>query len=157
MRNQLQLLVNPFSATMDDLDREWKPNGRPQSTIARNFMSELDDLFKIDGGLDEVHATVHEKKQAVTSHTQQLEEIEARLRETEERLRQAKSSPPPARKDSQRRAPINTAFSHDGQADPNTQTSPTTGRRRQDENQSQTQGLPIGRPRNPEDQNQEKP
>ncbi|KAF2190596.1 hypothetical protein K469DRAFT_721501 [Zopfia rhizophila CBS 207.26] len=91
---------------MEDPDHGWKPNGRPQSTIARNFMSELDDLFKLDGGLDKLDKNVHQKKQAVSSHTQELEALEARLRETEERLKQAKSSPPAARKNSQRRTPI---------------------------------------------------
>ena len=31
------------------------------STVAKNFMSELDDLFKIDGGLEELDQKVHEK------------------------------------------------------------------------------------------------
>jgi hypothetical protein len=34
------------------------------------------------------------RKQAVTTHTQELEAIEARLRETEERLKEARNSPP---------------------------------------------------------------
>jgi Tfp pilus assembly protein PilX len=41
------------------------------------------------------------RKQAVTTHTQELEALEARLRETEERLKNVKSSPP-SRKASQR-------------------------------------------------------
>ncbi|KAF2708477.1 hypothetical protein K504DRAFT_308103 [Pleomassaria siparia CBS 279.74] len=95
---------------MDNLDREWKPSGRPQSTIAKNFMSELDDLFKLDGGLDLLDKNVHQKKQAVTTHTQELEALEARLRATEERLKQAKSSPP-SHKDSQHRSPLEGTFS----------------------------------------------
>ncbi|KAF2789853.1 hypothetical protein K505DRAFT_327965 [Melanomma pulvis-pyrius CBS 109.77] len=94
---------------MDDLDREWKPSGRPQSTIALNFMSELDDLFKLDGGLDLLDKNVHQKKQAVTTHTQELEALEARLRAAEERLKQAKSSPP-SRNASQRRTPLQGVF-----------------------------------------------
>ncbi|KAF2115617.1 hypothetical protein BDV96DRAFT_612320 [Lophiotrema nucula] len=90
---------------MQDPDRGWKPNGRPQSTMARNFLSELDDLFKIDGDLDTLDKTVHQKKQAVTTHTQELEALERRLRETEERLNKAKTSPS-NRKDSQRRSPL---------------------------------------------------
>ncbi|KAF2865392.1 hypothetical protein BDV95DRAFT_612776 [Massariosphaeria phaeospora] len=92
-----------------DLDRAWKPNGRPQSTVARNFMSELDDLFRLDGGLDTLDKNVHQKKQAVSTHAQELEALEARLRETEERLNKAKTSPP-RRSDSRRRTPIQSTF-----------------------------------------------
>lgn len=95
---------------MEDPDHGWKPNGRPQSTIARNFMSELDDLFKLDGDLDSLDKNVHQKKQAVSSHNQELEALEAKLRETEERLKQAKTNSPPRRKDSQRRTPIEGTF-----------------------------------------------
>jgi hypothetical protein len=44
-----------------DPDFGWKPNKRPQSTVARNFMSELDDLFRLDGGIDVLDKTVHQK------------------------------------------------------------------------------------------------
>ena len=132
---------------MADPDRDWKPSGRPQSyvpkpptsrtpdltvrhsTAARNFSAALDDLFKIDEGLDTLDKKVHQKyclprssletnigadlarKQAVSTHTQELEALEARLRETEERLKQAKSSPPSFnRKNSQHRTPIRGTF-----------------------------------------------
>ncbi|KAF1999166.1 hypothetical protein P154DRAFT_554961 [Amniculicola lignicola CBS 123094] len=94
---------------MEDPDRDWKPSRRPQSTIAQNFMSELDDLFKMDSGLDLLDKNVHQKKQAVSTQTQELQALEARLRETEERLQQAKTSPP-RRSDSQRRMPLRGAF-----------------------------------------------
>ncbi|KAF1944212.1 hypothetical protein EJ02DRAFT_452585 [Clathrospora elynae] len=99
------------STTMQDPDHGWKPNKRPQSTIALNFMSELDNLFKLDGDLDTLDKTVHQKKQAVSTQTQELEALEARLRAAEERLNQAKGSSPPRRKDSQRRTPVQGAFS----------------------------------------------
>lgn len=102
-------------ATTQDPDFGWKPSGRPQSTIAQNFMSELDDLFKIDGGLDLLDKNVHQKKQAVTDHTQQLEALEARLKETEERLKEVQTSPP-RRKDSQRRTPRQDTFHNDDKA-----------------------------------------
>jgi hypothetical protein len=44
-----------------DPDFGWKPSNRPQSTVARNFMSELDDLFRLDGGIDTLDKTVHQK------------------------------------------------------------------------------------------------
>lgn len=94
---------------MADPDHGWKPNNRPQSTMARNFLSELDDLFKINGSIDDLDNNVAQKKQAVTTHAQELEALEARLRETEARLQQAKSSPP-ARNHSQRRSPLEGSF-----------------------------------------------
>ncbi|PTB75829.1 hypothetical protein M440DRAFT_25188, partial [Trichoderma longibrachiatum ATCC 18648] len=37
------------SFTDEELDRNWQPNGRrPQSTIARNFQLELEDIFNLD-------------------------------------------------------------------------------------------------------------
>ncbi|KAF1836031.1 hypothetical protein BDW02DRAFT_567488 [Decorospora gaudefroyi] len=92
------------STPMEDPDHGWKASNRPQSTVARNFMSELDSLFKLDGDLDTLDKTVSEKKQAVTTQTQELEALEAKLRAAEARLNQAKSdSPPPRRKDSSQR------------------------------------------------------
>ncbi|PVH91374.1 hypothetical protein DM02DRAFT_636158 [Periconia macrospinosa] len=103
--------------TVDDPDHGWKPNNRPQSTLAQNFMSELDDLFRLDGGIDMLDKNVHQKKQVVSSHSQELEALEARLRETEERLKLAKSSPP-RRKDSQRRTPTQGSFPNNDKASP---------------------------------------
>ncbi|KAF2829814.1 hypothetical protein CC86DRAFT_367741 [Ophiobolus disseminans] len=90
----------------------WKPNtNRPQSTIARNFMTELDSLFGLaEGDLDSLDKNVHQKKQAVTTQTQELEALEARLREAEDRLKQASGNSPPRRKESQRRSPLEGVF-----------------------------------------------
>jgi hypothetical protein len=94
--------------TMEDPDHEWKqgwkPNNRPQSTVALNFMTELDSLFKLDGDLDTLDKNVHQKKQAVSTQTQELEALEARLRAAEDRLKQAKTDSPPRRKDGQDKA-----------------------------------------------------
>jgi multidrug resistance efflux pump len=99
---------------MENPDHEWKqgwkPSNRPQSTVAKNFMSELDSLFKLDGDLDTLDKNVHQKKQAVTTQTQELEALEARLRAAEDRLKQAGGSSPPRRKDSPRRSPLEGAF-----------------------------------------------
>ncbi|KAF2281451.1 uncharacterized protein EI97DRAFT_367451 [Westerdykella ornata] len=121
---------------MEDPDRDWKPNGRPQSTIAQNFMAELDNLFKMDGDLDSLDRNVHKKKREVSMHTQQLEALQARLRETEERLKLAQESPP-TRKDSQRRSPVQGAFSdvsHEPMQQSSNSSSPTTARRAQHNN-----------------------
>jgi hypothetical protein len=63
----------------DELDREWKPNGRPQSlvfgairvtglaltlrhrTMARSFSAALNDVFKIDNSLADLDAAVEQK------------------------------------------------------------------------------------------------
>ena len=58
---------------------------------------------------------MHRRKQTVTIRNEELEALEARLRETEERLKMAKTSPP-SRKDSQRRTPIQGTFPEDAKS-----------------------------------------
>ncbi|KAF2745787.1 hypothetical protein M011DRAFT_446335 [Sporormia fimetaria CBS 119925] len=128
---------------MTDPDRDWKPKNRPQSTIAREFMTELDHLFRMNGDIDTLDKTVHQKKQEVSNHTQQLEALEARLRETEERLKQAKSSPP-AKRASQPQPRDNEGEQGTG--------SPTTARRVPREQMQSTEGaaaeyVVVARPR----------
>jgi uncharacterized coiled-coil protein SlyX len=89
----------PHANMSSDPDYAWKPNNRPQSTVARNFMTELNSLFNLDDDLDTLDKTVNEKKQAVSTQTQELEALQARLREAEERLNQARTSSPPRPKD----------------------------------------------------------
>ncbi|KAH9865195.1 hypothetical protein IAQ61_009142 [Plenodomus lingam] len=118
-----------MSTAMENPDHGWKPKNRPQSTVALQFMSELDHLFKLDGDLDTLDKTVHQKKQAVSTQTQELQALEARLRAAEERLQQAKGNSPPRRKDSQRRTPVDAVFPDQAEQSPspvaNTQTTPT--------------------------------
>jgi len=99
----------------DELDRKWKPNGRPQSTMARSFSAALNDVFKIDNSLADLDAAVDQNKRAVLNQTSELEALEARLKATEERLKQRQSmgytgmssrgSPSP-----RRRAPLGDTF-----------------------------------------------
>jgi Tfp pilus assembly protein PilX len=70
-----------------------------------------------------------DRKQAVTTHAQQLEEIEARLRETEQRLQQAKSSPPRPGAN-QHRNPTENAFANRAQGTSGDYKSPLTMRRK---------------------------
>ncbi|EME48618.1 hypothetical protein DOTSEDRAFT_67602 [Dothistroma septosporum NZE10] len=73
-------------------------NTRPESTIAQNFASDLDAMFGLDsGGVDDLHRTVEQKKQVVTTGEQQLQELEAKLRETEERLARVSRTNSPSR------------------------------------------------------------
>ncbi|CAL3973401.1 unnamed protein product [Diplocarpon coronariae] len=78
-----------------EIDRQWKPSGRPTSTMAQSFSLALNDLFKIDNSLADLDAAVSEKKKAVSTQTSELEALEARLKETEERLKAAASGSPP--------------------------------------------------------------
>ncbi|KAI1006213.1 hypothetical protein K3495_g2004 [Podosphaera aphanis] len=76
-----------------DLDREWKSNHRPQSRIAQDFSIDLNQLFKIDCSISDLDAAVCEKKKSVQIQTSELQALEARLKETEERLIQAGVKP----------------------------------------------------------------
>jgi len=108
---------------MADTHQEWRPNNRPQSTVARNFSAALDELFRIDGGIEDVNTNVDKKTHAVATQTRELEALEQRLKETEARLKRASShSPRPTglnRKASDRHTPVKPTFDHDG-------TSPTS-------------------------------
>ncbi|XXG96985.1 hypothetical protein Hte_003278 [Hypoxylon texense] len=77
--------MNP---TDEELDRDWKPNGRrPQSTIARSFSQELMDIFRIENSIADLDEQVDKRKQQVTSGQTELEALEARIKEMEERLK----------------------------------------------------------------------
>ncbi|KAL9099310.1 MAG: hypothetical protein Q9163_005178, partial [Psora crenata] len=97
---------------MADKDDDWKPNGRPQSTIARNFSASLHDVFDIDKNLGGLSQSLEQKKKAVDSQTKELEALEARLKETEERLKQktSRTSSPSGRGSPHRRQPVGDAF-----------------------------------------------
>ncbi|RKF57096.1 hypothetical protein OnM2_076010 [Erysiphe neolycopersici] len=77
----------------EELDLAWKPNKRPQSTIAINFSIDLHDLFKIGNSISDLHAAVYAKKRAVYSQTSELRDLEKRLRAIEERLSSAGIKP----------------------------------------------------------------
>jgi hypothetical protein len=86
---------NMTQFTDEELDRDWKPNGRrPQSTIARSFSAELGDIFRIENSLTDLDREVDTRKQKVNRETQELASLEARLREMEERLRRSGPSRP---------------------------------------------------------------
>ncbi|KAI9675482.1 MAG: hypothetical protein M1829_003286 [Trizodia sp. TS-e1964] len=90
-----------------ELDREWKPSRRPQSTMALSFSAALNDIFMIDNSLDHLSQSVAQKKRAVSTQTEELEALEAQLRQTEDLLKQKRASfslqargarPPPHRR-----------------------------------------------------------
>jgi uncharacterized coiled-coil protein SlyX len=90
--------------SVQDPDAGWKPNNRPQSTVALNFMDELNALFNLDENLEILDKTVTEKKQAVNTQAQELEALQKRLREAEERLSQATGSTPPKQRETKDQA-----------------------------------------------------
>ncbi|KAA6415038.1 MAG: hypothetical protein FRX48_01789 [Lasallia pustulata] len=68
---------------------ENKSDRKPNA--ARTFSADLNDAFMIDSNLAGLAQSVEQKKQAVSSQSQELEALEARIRETEERLKQKQS------------------------------------------------------------------
>ncbi|KAI1107399.1 hypothetical protein F4804DRAFT_329433 [Jackrogersella minutella] len=77
--------MNP---TDEELDRDWKPNGRrPQSTIARSFSQELMDIFRIENSIADLDEQVNKRKQQVTTGQTELEALEARIKDMENRLK----------------------------------------------------------------------
>jgi TolA-binding protein len=85
-----------MTLTDEELDREWKPNGRrPQSTVAQMFSQELMDIFRIDNSVADLDEKVDKRKQQINTQTTELEALEARIREMEMRLKgQAPNSGP---------------------------------------------------------------
>ncbi|KAI5928248.1 hypothetical protein F4810DRAFT_706143 [Camillea tinctor] len=80
--------------TDEELDRDWQPNGRrPQSTIARSFSQELMDIFRIENSIADLDEQVDKRKQQVTSGQTELEALEARIKEMEERLKGQPNAP----------------------------------------------------------------
>ncbi|KAL8736402.1 MAG: hypothetical protein Q9166_000194 [cf. Caloplaca sp. 2 TL-2023] len=64
-----------------------------RDSIARTFSTDLDAVFSMDTNLDGLVQSVEQKKQAVSSQSQELEALEARLRETEEKLKEKQTIP----------------------------------------------------------------
>ncbi|KAL2755450.1 hypothetical protein ACRALDRAFT_2027202 [Sodiomyces alcalophilus JCM 7366] len=74
--------------TDEELDRDWQPNGRrPQSTLARSFSQELGDIFRIENSVNDLDERLGQRKNNVKSQESELEALERRIREMEERLK----------------------------------------------------------------------
>ncbi|ROT36393.1 hypothetical protein SODALDRAFT_325737 [Sodiomyces alkalinus F11] len=74
--------------TDEELDRDWQPNGRrPQSTLARSFSQELGDIFRIENSVNDLDERLGERKKNVKSQETELEALERRIREMEQRLK----------------------------------------------------------------------
>ncbi|KAK0737312.1 hypothetical protein B0T21DRAFT_410767 [Apiosordaria backusii] len=102
-----------MSPTDEELDRDWKPNGRrPQSTIAKVFSEELMNIFRIDNSVADLDEQVDKRKKEIDHQTSELEALERRIREMEERLKggntqtsgggSSRTAVPPSEKDQQK-------------------------------------------------------
>ncbi|KAE8149337.1 hypothetical protein BDV25DRAFT_140896 [Aspergillus avenaceus] len=76
---------------MSDADQGWKPNGRPQSTMAQAFSSALDSAFALDSNVHRLSQTVDERKYQMMVQNRELEELQAKIQAAEERLKKRKS------------------------------------------------------------------
>ncbi|KAJ5974537.1 hypothetical protein N7481_011747 [Penicillium waksmanii] len=75
-----------------DLDREWKPTKmRPQSTMAQDFSTALDSAFSLDSDVNHLSQTIDQKKQAMMIQSRELEELQQRIRDAENRLKSRQS------------------------------------------------------------------
>ncbi|TKA32918.1 hypothetical protein B0A50_01144 [Salinomyces thailandicus] len=69
---------------------------RPESTLVQNFSADLDSMFGLGEGpaVGQLAENVQQKQQTVTTASTELEKLEAKLRETEQRLAQARGDSP---------------------------------------------------------------
>ncbi|KHN99175.1 uncharacterized protein MAM_02873 [Metarhizium album ARSEF 1941] len=78
-----------------ELDRDWVPNGRrPLSTVARSFSQELMDIFRIDNSVSDLDQQVSQRRETVGKNNQELADLEARIREMEDRLNRNQGAKP---------------------------------------------------------------
>ncbi|KAJ5907397.1 hypothetical protein N7495_000079 [Penicillium taxi] len=69
-------------------EQEWKPTKlRPQSTMAQAFSSALDSAFHLDTDVGHLSQTVDQKKQQMMIQSRELEILQRRIQEAEERLK----------------------------------------------------------------------
>ncbi|KAJ5319826.1 hypothetical protein PENANT_c026G08804 [Penicillium antarcticum] len=95
---------------MSDMDREWKPKVRPQSTMAQAFSSALDSAFMLDSDVNNLSQTIDQKKQQMMIQSRELEELQERIREAERRLQSQQTGA--TGNSSRRREEGQTAASH---------------------------------------------
>ncbi|KAJ5604448.1 hypothetical protein N7510_009602 [Penicillium lagena] len=76
---------------MSNAEQEWKPRVRPQSTMAQAFSTALDSAFSLDSEVDDLSNSIDQKKYQMMIQSRQLEELQARIREAENRLKMRQS------------------------------------------------------------------
>ncbi|PWY89406.1 hypothetical protein BO94DRAFT_555771 [Aspergillus sclerotioniger CBS 115572] len=74
-----------------ELDQEWKPSRRPQSTMAQAFSTALDSAFSLDSDVNHLSQTIDQKRHQMMIQTRELEQLQAKIREAEERLKARQS------------------------------------------------------------------
>ncbi|KAK2758333.1 hypothetical protein FQN54_004181 [Arachnomyces sp. PD_36] len=68
--------------------------------MARSFSAALDNAFMLDSDVDNLSQSVQQKQQYVTIQSRELQALEARIREAEERLKTKKSPSPSGEQES---------------------------------------------------------
>ncbi|KKK14221.1 hypothetical protein P175DRAFT_0510751 [Aspergillus ochraceoroseus IBT 24754] len=76
---------------MSDADQGWKPNRRPQSTMAQAFSTALDSAFSLDSDVDYLSQTIDQKKFQMIIQNRELEELQVKIRDAEKRLKARQS------------------------------------------------------------------
>ncbi|GFP52112.1 hypothetical protein ACSS6W_003887 [Trichoderma asperelloides] len=98
-----------MSFTDEELDRNWQPNGRrPQSTIARNFQLELEDIFNLDEQKAELQESLDTRSYNIGKNNEELASLEERLREMEKRLNAAGITSPATDDKAEQHSPSST-------------------------------------------------
>ncbi|KIW58106.1 hypothetical protein PV05_02656 [Exophiala xenobiotica] len=120
-------------------DAGFKSKGRPQSTLARDFSAALDEMFKLNG-VGALEEAVVQKKDTVQSQQYQLEDLETKLREADERLKQLEAKHHRTQSEmkfvGRQRQPVSSLFNADdedssGDSDAHGRSSPQDERARQ--------------------------
>ncbi|KAK2875419.1 hypothetical protein FQN49_001617 [Arthroderma sp. PD_2] len=76
--------------------------------MARSLAAALDNAFMLDSEVDSLTNSIQHKQQLVSKQSRELEELEARIRETENRLKMQKGETPLASSGSGERTNNNT-------------------------------------------------
>ncbi|KAJ5113112.1 hypothetical protein N7456_001646 [Penicillium angulare] len=87
---------------MSETEQEWKPKARPQSTMAQAFSSALDSAFSLDSDVNQLSLNIDQKKQQMIIQSRELEALQERIREAEERLKKSPTDEKPPTHGAQR-------------------------------------------------------
>ncbi|KAK1147983.1 hypothetical protein N8T08_000499 [Aspergillus melleus] len=83
---------------MSDAEQGWKPSGRPQSFVLPSALYALPQpveysAFSLDSGVDNLSQSLEDKRQQMLIQNRELEELQAKIRAAEERLKARESAP----------------------------------------------------------------
>lgn len=108
-------------------------NRRPESSIAQSFAADLDSMFGLSTGevpvrsesgentSGDIEQALNQKKQTLSSKAAELEELEARIKATEERLAKSRNASPARANLPQGQANVGAPFQQQQQQSPTAQ------------------------------------